>query len=96
MEDMAEDSEENYNKHFSQFIAANIEGSGLEDKYKEVRALLQTPTYPTAAYAPAFACCARTPWSLHACFEGQHEADVGKKPTACQDMSIAPICLGAV
>lgn len=40
MEEMAEDSEENYNKHFSQFIAADLEGGGLEDLYKEVWALL--------------------------------------------------------
>ena len=42
MEEMAEDSEENYNKHFSQFIAADLEGDGLEDLYKEVCALLQS------------------------------------------------------
>ena len=40
MEEMAEDSEENYNKHFSQFIAADVEGAGLEDLYKEVWACL--------------------------------------------------------
>ena len=38
MEEMQEDSEENYNKHFSQFIAAEVEGGDLEDLYKEVQA----------------------------------------------------------
>ena len=51
MEEMAEDSEENYNKHFSQFIAADLAGDGLEDVLKEVWALLQTLAYPTAAFA---------------------------------------------
>ena len=36
MEEMAEDSEENYNKHFSQFIAADLAGEDLEEKMKEV------------------------------------------------------------
>ena len=39
MEEMQEDSEENYNKHFSQFIAADLEGDGLEDLFKEVLGL---------------------------------------------------------
>lgn len=42
MEEMAEDSEENYNKHFSQFIAADLAGEDLEDKLKEVWDLLKT------------------------------------------------------
>lgn len=42
MEEMAEDSEENYNKHFSQFIAADLAGEDLEDKLKEVWDLLDT------------------------------------------------------
>ena len=49
MEEMAEDSEENYNKHFSQFIAANVAGDGLEDVYKKVWSLVQRITYSTAA-----------------------------------------------
>ena len=36
MGEMAEDSEENYNKHFSQFIAAQLAGEDLEDTLKEV------------------------------------------------------------
>ena len=55
MEEMAEDSEENYNKHFSQFIAADLEGAGLEDLYKEVWVSLQILAYPAAAFASAFA-----------------------------------------
>ncbi|KAL3147037.1 60S ribosomal protein L5 [Trebouxia sp. C0009 RCD-2024] len=41
MEEMAEDSEENYNKHFSQFIAADLAGEDLEDKLKEVHAAIR-------------------------------------------------------
>ena len=37
MEEMQEDSEENYNKHFSQYIAAELEGGDLEEKLQEVR-----------------------------------------------------------
>ena len=39
MEEMQEDSEENYNKHFSKFIEAEVEGGDLEDLYKEVRTM---------------------------------------------------------
>ena len=37
MEEMQEDSEENYNKHFSQYIAAELEGGDLEEKLQQVR-----------------------------------------------------------
>ena len=47
MEEMAEDSEENYNKHFSQFIAADLDGGGLEDVLKEVWPSFQTRAYCT-------------------------------------------------
>ena len=42
MEEMQEDSEENYNKHFSKFIEAEVEGGDLEDLYKEV-CTIQSP-----------------------------------------------------
>lgn len=48
MGDMAEDSEENYNKHFSQFIAADMESDGLEDLYKEVWDASQNLAYPVS------------------------------------------------
>ncbi|KAL3134703.1 60S ribosomal protein L5 [Trebouxia sp. C0010 RCD-2024] len=46
MEEMAEDSEENYNKHFSQFIAADLAGEDLEDKLKEVHAAIRENPAP--------------------------------------------------
>ena len=36
MTEMLEDSEENYNKHFSKYIEAGLEGEELEDTMKEV------------------------------------------------------------
>jgi len=36
MTEMQEDSEENYNKHFSKYIEAGLEGEELEDTLKEV------------------------------------------------------------
>ena len=40
MNEMQEDSEENYNKHFSQYIAAELEGDDLEGQLQEVGASL--------------------------------------------------------
>ena len=37
MEEMQEDSEENYNKHFSQYIAAEVEGGDLEELMAKVK-----------------------------------------------------------
>ena len=39
MTEMQEDSEENYNKHFSKYIEAGLEGEELEDTMKEVGCL---------------------------------------------------------
>lgn len=36
MEEMQEDSEENYNKHFSQYMAAEVEGGDLEELMAKV------------------------------------------------------------
>ena len=38
MEDMQEDSEENYNKHFSAYIDAEVEGGDLEELLAKVSA----------------------------------------------------------
>lgn len=40
MEEMQEDSEENYNKHFSQYMAAEVEGGDLEELMAKVMLLL--------------------------------------------------------
>lgn len=44
MEEMQEDSEENYNKHFSQYIAAEVEGGDLEELLAKVQRYPSCPT----------------------------------------------------
>ena len=45
MTEMQEDSEENYNKHFSKYIEAGLEGEELEDTLKEVGCLAREGVY---------------------------------------------------
>lgn len=46
MEEMQEDSEENYNKHFSQYMAAEVEGGDLEELMAKVHTAIREDPAP--------------------------------------------------
>jgi len=52
MREMEEDDEENYQKHFSQYLAANIEADDLEEMYEKVHASIRED--PTREKAEKF------------------------------------------
>lgn len=67
MEEMQEDSEENYNKHFSQYMAAEVEGGDLEELMAKVMLLLLQLCYLLhkldCAVTQAGVCC-YTSWCV--------------------------------